>query len=122
MPPGKTIEDIPPDILEDCAQLVKYNSIEGNKLHGVVVVYTPWSNLNKTGNMDIGQVGFKDRKRVKSITVEKRKNDIINRLEKSKKEAFPNLAQEKEDHEREQILKRKQVSKTRERLVGTSDA
>lgn len=95
--------------MEDCAQLVKYNSIEGNKLHGVVVVYTPWDNLNKTGDMDVGQVGFKDRKRVKRITVEKRKNDIINRLEKTKRESFPNLAQEKEDHERELILKRKQV-------------
>ncbi|GJD07127.1 Coiled-coil domain-containing protein 25 [Galdieria sulphuraria] len=111
LPSGKTIDEIPSNILEDCAQLVKYNSIEGNKLHSVVVVYTSWSNLKKTGDMDVGQVGFKDRKSVKTITVERRKNDIINRLEKSKREAFPNLAQEKEDHEREHILKRKQAFK-----------
>lgn len=29
MPPGKTINDIPEGVLEDCLQLVKQNSIEG---------------------------------------------------------------------------------------------
>lgn len=28
MPPGQTIEDIPDDVVRDCAQLVKENSIE----------------------------------------------------------------------------------------------
>eukprot|EP00871_Galdieria_phlegrea_P002645 jgi/Galph1/3381/GphlegSOOS_G2019.1 len=111
LPPGKTIEDIPSSILDDCAQLTKYNSIEGNKLHGVTIVYTPYVNLKKTGDMDIGQVGFKDRKLVRHVTVEKRQNDIINRLEKTKREAYPDLAQEKEDHEREKNLKRKQALK-----------
>ena len=31
---------------------------KGNKRDNVNVIYTPWSNLNKTGDMAIGQVGF----------------------------------------------------------------
>lgn len=52
MPPGKTIEDIPEGVLEDCLQLVKQNSIEGCKLDNVPIVYTPWSNLKKTKCFD----------------------------------------------------------------------
>lgn len=36
---GQTIEDIPPEVLIDCAQLVKNNSIQGNdqlQLHAKV--------------------------------------------------------------------------------------
>lgn len=43
------------------------------------VVYTMWSNLKKTGDMDVGQVGFYDQKAVKKITVAKRENEIVNR-------------------------------------------
>ncbi len=34
--------------LEDCCQLVKANSIQGNKESSVHIVYTPWANLRKT--------------------------------------------------------------------------
>lgn len=34
--------------LEDCCQLVKANSIQGNKESSAVIVYTPWANLRKT--------------------------------------------------------------------------
>lgn len=51
-------DTLPESLLEDCAQLVKYNSIEGNKRNNLQVVYTPWSNLKKTGDMVTGQVGF----------------------------------------------------------------
>jgi hypothetical protein len=40
---GKTIDDVEPAELEDCAQLVKANSILGNKENNIYVVYTPWS-------------------------------------------------------------------------------
>jgi NFACT protein RNA binding domain len=46
----------PADTLEDCAQLVKANSIQGHKINNVDVVYTPWSNLKKTPSMEVGQV------------------------------------------------------------------
>jgi NFACT protein RNA binding domain len=114
---------IPKDLLTDCVQLTKANSIEGklqhlstltfrnnnrrislqyppqrigNKKDNVHVVYTPWSNLKKDGSMAVGQVGFKDPKKVKKVLVEKRENPIVNRLNKTKTEKFPDLRQEKE--------------------------
>ncbi|OZC10898.1 hypothetical protein X798_02042 [Onchocerca flexuosa] len=65
LPSGQTIDDMPETLVEDCAQLVKANSIQGNKMNNIDVVYTPWENLKKAGNMDIGQIGFKDEKKVK---------------------------------------------------------
>jgi len=44
---GETMDDISEGVLEDCCQLVKANSIEGNKANNISVVYTPWSNLKK---------------------------------------------------------------------------
>jgi len=64
---GETIERISPEVLEDCCQLVKANSIEGNKVNNVTIVYTAWSNLKKTGDMDVGQVGFYQPKMVFKI-------------------------------------------------------
>lgn len=55
---GQVIDDIPAAILEDAAQLVKANSIQGNKMNNIDVVYTMWSNLKKTAGMEVGQVGF----------------------------------------------------------------
>ena len=54
-------------MIEDCAQLVKANSITGNKMNDVDVVYTMWENLNKTASMDVGQIGFHKQKAVKKI-------------------------------------------------------
>ena len=58
------IDDIPAAILEDAAQLVKANSIQGNKMNNIDVVYTMWSNLKKTPGMEVGQVGFHKDKEV----------------------------------------------------------
>jgi len=38
---GRSWEDIPAALLEDCSQLTKANSIEGNKRDNVTVIYTP---------------------------------------------------------------------------------
>ncbi|XP_024384942.1 uncharacterized protein [Physcomitrium patens] len=65
MPKGQTMEMISPELLEDCAQLVKANSIQENKLNNLNVVYTPWYNLRKTQSMDVGQVGFHNSKFLK---------------------------------------------------------
>lgn len=43
--PPMTWESIPEALLQDLAQLVKANSIEGNKKNNVVIIYTPWSNI-----------------------------------------------------------------------------
>lgn len=56
LPKGKGLQDIPQDTLEDCCQLVKANSIQGNKVDNLSIVYTPVSNLKKTASMEVGQV------------------------------------------------------------------
>lgn len=96
---------IPKDLLTDCAQLTKANSIDGNKKDNITVIYTPWSNLKKTGDMATGQVGFKDQKMVKKIHVPARENPIVNRLNKTKVEKYPDLRQEKADRDREERKK-----------------
>ncbi|KAM3419392.1 hypothetical protein BST61_g5321 [Cercospora zeina] len=102
---GETWERIPEDLLTDCAQLTKANSIEGNKKDNITVIYTPWSNLKKSGNMATGQVGFHNNKLVKRVYVEKRENAIVNRLNKTKEEKYPDLRQEKADREHEERKK-----------------
>ncbi|CAN8066125.1 unnamed protein product [Agarophyton chilense] len=92
---GGSIDSIPEDVLQDCVQLVKFNSIEGNRMNNVAVVYTYWSNLRKTGDMDVGQVSFHKMAHVKRVTVEKRLNEVVNRLNRTKTEEHPDLAREK---------------------------
>jgi len=97
LPEGMAWDAMPTALVEDCAQLVKENSIEGAgrgtaaaslgppsppanarvgatlsdapragcKKASVQVCYTPWSNLKKTGDMDVGQVGFHNPKLVR---------------------------------------------------------
>ena len=86
LPEGMTIDTIPEALLIDCCQLTKANSISGCKQNNVPIVYTMWSNLKKNGGMDIGQVGFHNDQAVKRRTVEKKVNEIINRLNKTKEE------------------------------------
>ncbi|KAJ7520711.1 hypothetical protein O6H91_19G019000 [Diphasiastrum complanatum] len=88
---GQTIDSITSELLEDCAQLVKANSIQGNKLNNIDVVYTPWLNLKKTPAMDVGQVGFQNPRLVRTTRVEKRINEVVNRLNKTKVERTPDL-------------------------------
>jgi hypothetical protein len=66
LPEGEDWEKMTKELLVDCAQLTKANSIEGNKKDNVTIVYTPWSNLKKDGSMAVGQVGFKDQRKVSS--------------------------------------------------------
>ena len=90
LPEGQTVNDIPQNVLDDCCQLVKDNSIKGRKEANVSVVYTPWSNLLKKQSMEVGQVGFKKQKAVIQTSVHK-ENVIVNRLNKTKKEEYPDL-------------------------------
>lgn len=106
---GETWDAIPTELLTDCAQLTKANSIEGNKKDNITVIYTPWANLRKTGAMATGQVSFFDSKKVKRVYVEKRDNAIVNRLNKTKAEKFPDLRQEKADREAE-LRKRERIA------------
>ena len=105
-----------PDILEECMQLVKENSIEGSKRTAVDIVYTPWGNLKKTALMDVGQVAFKDDKQVVRVKNVTRNRDIINRLRKFKKEEYPDLAKQKQEFEVKVLEKRKQRKKEQMKL------
>lgn len=98
--PGQTWLDIPAEVVDDCAQLVKANSIEGNKKNGITVIYTPWDNLKKTPGMETGQVTFHNNKKVKRVFVEKRINEVVNRLNKTKVERQPDLMLEKIQREK----------------------
>jgi len=99
---GETLDDVPSSVLQDCSQLVKANSIQGNKMNNLDIVYTPWANLKKTADMVVGQVGFHKQSEVRITSVEKRINEIVNRLNKTKKEQFPNLREEKEQRDKEE--------------------
>lgn len=98
---GETWDAIPEPLVMDLAQLTKANSIEGNKKDNVTIIYTPWSNLKKDGSMAVGQVSFKDPRKVKRVLVPERENAIVNRLNKTKVERQPDLRQEKEDRQKE---------------------
>ncbi|XP_051137215.1 uncharacterized protein LOC127255624 [Andrographis paniculata] len=112
---GQSVDDIPEGVLEDCAQLVKANSIQGNKVNNIDVVYTPWANLKKTASMDVGQVGFHSSKMVRTVKVEKRINEIINRLNKTKVERTPDLKAEREAVNAAERAERKQHLREKKR-------
>lgn len=104
-------------------------------MNNINVVYTPWANLKKTGDMDVGQIGFHRQRDVSNVTnhltastrvqveltskcsrfnaqvrtvaVEKKVNEIVNRLEKTKAERFPDLLAEKESRDREERNEKK---------------
>ncbi|XP_011870109.1 PREDICTED: coiled-coil domain-containing protein 25 [Vollenhovia emeryi] len=106
---GQTIDDIPSTVLEDAAQLVKANSIEGNKMNDIDVVYTIWSNLKKTQGMEVGQVGFHKDKDVRKIHVAKRVNTIVNRLNKTKRSVQVNFRAEREQRDRNEREDKKKL-------------
>lgn len=107
MQPDWTFDSIPSAVLTDCCQLTKYNSIEGNKKNNVKIVYTPWSNLKKEQHHDVGQVSFKSNKMCKYVTVERRVNDIVNRLGKTKREEMIDFLEEKTRRIQEEKRQRK---------------
>ena len=93
-----SLDNIPKDVLEECMQLVKHNSIEGCKLGSCKITYTPWENLNKTIDMEVGQVGFKDKKLVRYCNIDKNK-DIVKRISKTMVEKVVDLEKEKNEYE-----------------------
>lgn len=106
LPSGKGLEDLTPEMIEECCQLTKQNSIEGCKLNDVKIVYTPWSNLKKTNGMDVGQVSFHKESLRRYHTVAKKNNDILKALEKTRIEKndvnFQALRGERDAEERRQ--------------------
>lgn len=105
-------------MIEDAVQLVKANSIQGNKMNNIDVVYTLWENLKKTDGMEVGQVAFHKDKEVRKVRVEKRINEVVNRLNKTKREEHPDFRAEREVRdakEREDQKKIARLKKEQER-------
>lgn len=108
---GQTIDDLPQSVLDDACQLVKANSIQGNKMNNIDIVYTMWANLKKTPGMECGQVSFYQDKEVRKVRIEKRINEIVNRLNKTKVEATPDFRGEREKRDTEERERQKKVLK-----------
>ena len=104
----------------------------GNKKDNLTIIYTPWSNLKKTKGMETGQVTFFKEKmvranllfgqqknpinfklQVKRVHIVTRNKEILNRLNKTKEEKYPDLAKEKLDRERQERMTQKEFEKKR---------
>lgn len=109
LPDDGTLDAIPEDVLAECCQLVKHNSIQGCKAATVDIVYTMWGNLKKTNSMEVGQVGFHKQKEVRKVTAVAKTSDTLKRINKTQEEKHPDLeAQRKEyDHRVAKETKRK---------------
>ncbi|KAL7673832.1 hypothetical protein ACOME3_000111 [Neoechinorhynchus agilis] len=81
-----SLEDLPQWLILDCCQLTKHNSIKGNKMPSVKIVFTPVKNLCKRGAMDVGQVGFVSQKAVKHIPNVSKEMDTMKRLRKTERQ------------------------------------
>ncbi|WFC96902.1 hypothetical protein MBRA1_003566 [Malassezia brasiliensis] len=109
--------EIPEALLEDCAQLVKANSIEGNKKNNITVIYTPHSNVKKTGDMAVGAVTFFNDRKVKRWYVKERQNAIVNRLNKTREERQVDYEAERQERERALGRKKKEFANAQKKEV-----
>jgi hypothetical protein len=99
---GERFENLPEQVISECSQLTKANSIKGCKEATVRIVYTPASNLKKTGDMEIGQVSFHNGKLVRYLGPLETDKEIVKRLNKTREEKFPNLKAQREERDRRQ--------------------
>ncbi|SPO20144.1 related to JLP2 DnaJ-Like Protein 2 [Ustilago trichophora] len=95
-------EAIPEALVNECSQLVKANSIEGNKKSNLTIIYTPWANVKKTGDMAVGAVTFFNDRKVKRFHIKEKDNVIVNRLNKTKKEVQVDHEAERQDRLRQE--------------------
>lgn len=124
MQPGMTLDDLPQDLIVDCAALVKANSIQGCKKSSVYVVYTRWKNLKKTNDMVDGQVGFHRPENVRRVEVEKN-NPIVKAIDKTRVERNDvDFAKEQQDRLREIQQEKKALYKklAKEKEVAKQEA
>lgn len=102
----KSIDDVPDEVINDCLQLCKSESIQGNKLPECTIIITPWTNLRKNKFMNPGEVSFKTTKHLKRRQCYQRDNKVLNRLTKTRVElasdiqgleTFLNVARKEKD-------------------------
>lgn len=90
-PNQKSLDEVSSDVVNDCLQLCKASSIQGNKMTNCTIVITPWHNLRKSAYMKPGEVSFKTTKALRKKECFARDNKVLNRLEKTRIEVFENL-------------------------------
>ena len=78
-------------------------------MNNIDIVYTMWDNLKKTPSMEVGQVSFHNPKLVRKMRVERRINEVVNRLNKTKIEEHPNFQQQREERDGLERQDRKKV-------------
>ena len=83
---GWEIGSIPAEVLEDCCQLTKANSIQGHKEPKVAINYTLHGNLRKGPDMDVGTIGFHRDKDVLTVRHVARDREAVKRLDKTRME------------------------------------
>ena len=98
LPDNITCDKIPKEILEECCQIVKDSSKDGRKQEKVNICYTPWENLKKTNNMEIGEVSFKDMNKVYYIRNISKNSELLKKLKKNSFEKNIDYAAEKESY------------------------
>eukprot|EP00756_Hemistasia_phaeocysticola_P055758 Hpha_TRINITY_DN31737_c0_g1::TRINITY_DN31737_c0_g1_i1::g.116389::m.116389 len=118
---GQGLDALSQDVISECSQLVRNNSIEGCKLPNLKIVYTMWPNLKKTADMSAGQVSFHKRGEVRSFVVEKKDPKVINPLEKTKTWKDVDLRAEQEarmdeDRREKRRLEAEQRQKAKEEM------
>jgi len=86
----KTLKEINPELVQECAQLTKANSIDGSKKDRVGINITWAKNLKKTKGMETGAVSYHTPSDVLYMKIETDK-DMVKKLNKSKDEQYPDL-------------------------------
>ena len=111
--------EIPDEIVQECAQLTKANSIAGCKKASCGINFTWARNLKKTIGMETGAVSFHNPSNVKRISINKDK-ETIKRIMKTKTEDHPNFELALREHMEEN--RRIEVAARREEVAGTKAA
>merc|ERR1711934_876327 len=103
------LDHLPDGILHELCVLTKNNSIDGSKASEIDVVYTPWENLDKRQDMDVGTIGYHDQSRRVIVKKVKKEREIAKRIEKTKSEdTAVDFKREKEQRDRQEIAEKKE--------------
>jgi hypothetical protein len=131
-----SIDSVPQEILDEIAQLVKANSIEGSKRDTVDIVYCEYLNLYKGKNFEPGAVAYREERNNRYLRSVKKDREILKRIEKTKTEPgnidLGRLRQDRdaEEQRKNAALKRKaekqeiedrRKEKTRQEVEGYVD-
>jgi len=111
------LNHLPGGMLKELCILTKNNSIEGGKCSDVNIVYTPWENLQKRQDMDVGTIGYHNQSKrviVKNVAKER---EVAKRIEKTKSEDIAvDFEAAKAVRDRHEIVDKKERAKVQRKL------